>query len=160
MIHTDGSCVGPPDRRTGRHAGGWAAVVTLPTDVGNASSRTVVAGGMPCTTNNRMELTAAIEALRAVPEGPITLVSDSRYLIEGMTARLAPLKARGWKTPDGRRAPNRDLWQVLDLLCTARPIEWRWVKGHPGDPENDLADRLARNEAERQLRRGLDGQAG
>ena len=160
MIYTDGSCVGPPDPRTGRHAGGWSAVVILPTDVGDASSRTVVAGGVPCTTNNRMELTAAIESLRAVPEGPITLVSDSRYLIEGMTARLAPLKARGWKTPDGRRAPNRDLWQALDLLCTARPIEWRWAKGHAGDPENDLADRLARNEAERQLRHGLDGQAG
>ena len=148
MITTDGSCVGRPHRRTGLRAGGWAAVIVR--GGGDAELRNVVAGGLPDTTSNRMELTAAIEALRAVPDGPVTLVSDSRYLIDGVTARLAPLKARGWKTPDGRRAPNRDLWQALDGLVALRTIEWRWAKGHAGLPDNDLADHLARTEAARQ----------
>lgn len=150
---TDGSCVGPPDRRTGLRAGGWAAVMVhgVP-DGGDAGTalRTVLAGGMPDTTSNRMELTAAIEALRAAPVGPLTVVSDSRYLVDGMTQRLAPLKARGFKTPAGRRVPNRDLWKALDALCAGRTIEWRWAKGHAGVPDSDLADQLARTAAERQ----------
>ena len=151
MIFTDGSCVGPPDRRTGLRAGGWAAVIVRPGD----AAPTFIAGGTPRTTNNRMELTAAIEALRAVPAGPgtrVTIVSDSRYLVEGMTLRLAPLKARGWKAPTGRRAPDRDLWQVLDALSAGRAIEWRWEKGHAGGLHNDRADELARKAAERQSR--------
>ncbi len=153
MIFTDGSCVGEPDRRTGHRAGGWAAVIVEGGALGDAGRQMVLAGGVRQTTNNRMELTAAIEALRAVTAGSVTVVSDSRYLVDG-AARLASLKSRGWKTPAGRRVPNRDLWQALDALSVECAIEWRWAKGHSGLPESDLADRLARQEAERE--RALD----
>lgn len=138
VIHTDGSCAG-------RSAlGGWAAVIRLVRDDGTFNEPVVLSGSVPQTTNNRMEMTAAIEALKAYPQGAATIVTDSQYLIRGITEWVRPWKSRGWKNAEGRRVPNRDLWRELDALTAGREITWTWVKAHVGHAENDEVDALAR----------------
>ena len=142
IIHTDGSCLRNPGG-----AGGWAAVIET-TATGAVEEKS---GGAPETTNNRMELTAALMALSAVPEGArVALYTDSQYLKNAFTKFWLPAwKKRGWKKADGEPVLNQDLWMQLDAAFAARQVQFHWVKGHAGNPRNERCDALARAEAEK-----------
>lgn len=134
-IWTDGACLGNPG------PGGWAAIVR--TDDGERE----LAGYEPATTNNRMELRAAVEALRSLAEPTeVDLHTDSQYLRTGMAEWLARWKRNGWRTADRKPVKNVDLWQTLDGLAARHGVRWHWVRGHCGHPENERCDALA-NEA-------------
>jgi ribonuclease HI len=138
IIFTDGACLGNPG------PGGYAAVVTI------AGQEQIITGRDRSTTNNKMEMTAAIKALEAVPPSlPITIHSDSQYVIKGATEWLRGWKARGWRKSDGKPVLNQDLWMQMDALLSGRQITWKWVKGHAGHPENERVDGLASWEAVR-----------
>jgi ribonuclease HI len=131
-IFTDGACRGNPG------PGGWGALVRF----GHEEKR--LFGGEPETTNNRMELTAVIEALAALNRPcNIQLTSDSTYVLKGIQEWLPGWKKRGWKTAGKKPVKNVDLWQKLDELIGQHNIDWRWVKGHSGHRENEIADDLA-----------------
>lgn len=135
VVYTDGGCRGNPG------PGGWGAVLRF-----NGHER-LLRGAENPTTNNRMELMAAIQALEALREPcAVTLHTDSNYLRLGLTEWLPQWTARQWRTADRKAVKNQDLWQRLDGAARRHQIEWRWVKGHSGDEGNELADRLA-NEA-------------
>lgn len=137
-IHTDGSCLGNPG------PGGWAALLRY-----GEKEREVV-GGEAQTTNNRMELMAAIAALEVLTEGcEVTLHIDSQYVRQGITEWLPGWVRRGWKTAGGDPVKNRDLWERLHAATGRHRVEWKWVKGHNGDPDNERVDVLARNAAVR-----------
>ena len=137
-IHTDGSCLGNPG------PGGWAALLRY-----GEKERELV-GGEGQTTNNRMELMAAIAALEALTEAcQVTLHIDSQYVRQGITEWMPGWVRRGWKTAGGDPVKNRDLWERLHAAAGRHRIEWKWVKGHNGDPDNERVDVLARNEAMR-----------
>jgi ribonuclease HI len=132
-IHTDGACSGNPG------PGGWGAVMRW-----RGRSREL-SGFEARTTNNRMELLAAISALEALKRPmQVQLVTDSNYLRHGVTEWLPRWKANGWRTADKQPVKNQDLWQRLDDALARHRIEWRWIKGHSGDSDNDRADRIAR----------------
>jgi ribonuclease HI len=132
-IFTDGACLGNPG------PGGWAALLR------QGSTEKELSGAEPATTNNRMELTAAIEALAALKRPcAVTLYADSRYVIDGATKWLRSWKARGWKTADRQPVKNVDLWQRLEAAAAPHRIDWQWVRGHDGHPENERVDELAR----------------
>ena len=132
VIYTDGSCHPNPG------PGGWAAIIL------DGDRREVLKGGEAHSTNNRMELTAALEAIRHIPPDRLAvIVTDSQYLKKGVEEWMANWQARGWKRKGGALA-NIDLWQQLALALESREIRWRWVRGHRGDPHNEQADRLAR----------------
>jgi ribonuclease HI len=133
-IHTDGACSGNPG------PGGWGAILEW------NGHRKEICGGEPDTTNNRMEMMAAIMALEAMKKNhhDIVLITDSGYLRDGITKWIHGWKRRGWKTADKKDVKNVDLWQRLDLLAQNHKIDWRWVRGHTGDPGNERADELAR----------------
>ena len=133
-IHTDGACSGNPG------PGGWGAILEW------NGHRKELKGGERDTTNNRMEMQAAIEALKALkkPERKVILITDSVYLRDGITKWIHGWKKRDWKTADKKPVKNVDLWKELDVLTKQHEIEWRWVKGHAGDPGNERADELAR----------------
>lgn len=135
-VHTDGACLGNPG------PGGWAALLRF------QGRERELAGGEPHTTNNRMELMAAISGLEALRE-PCTIVlyTDSQYVRQGITLWMANWLRRGWKTSGGDQVKNRDLWERLHLAAARHKIEWRWVKGHSGDPDNERVDELARIQA-------------
>jgi ribonuclease HI len=128
---TDGACAGNPG------PGGWGVLIV------DKDGDTERSGGEDATTNNRMELTAAIEALRAT-NGPLRLYTDSQYVKNGITAWIKSWKRNGWKTADRKPVKNQDLWIALDREVEGRAVEWRWVKGHNGHAENERADALAR----------------
>lgn len=131
-IHTDGACRGNPG------PGGWGAVLRA------GEHERELWGGEDDTTNNRMELTAAIEALAALKRPcRVRLYTDSTYVMHGITRWLEDWRRRGWKTAARKPVKNQDLWQRLDALTGRHEIEWHWVKGHAGDPGNERADRLA-----------------
>lgn len=132
-IWTDGACSGNPG------PGGWGAILRF-----NGETREI-SGGVPDTTNNRMELTAAIEALGALKR-PIAarLHTDSTYVKDGITKWIHAWKANGWRTAARKPVKNQDLWRALAAAMAPHRIEWHWVKGHSGHPENDRADELAR----------------
>jgi len=131
-IYTDGACKGNPG------PGGWGAVLQY------GEHRRTLHGGELDTTNNRMELRAAIEALNALKQAcEVTLYTDSVYVMQGLTQWMPNWKARGWKTADKKPVKNQDLWQALDAAVQRHRVEWKWVKGHNGDPGNEEADRLA-----------------
>jgi ribonuclease HI len=131
-IHTDGACRGNPG------PGGWGAVLRHGGRVRELS------GGEADTTNNRMELMAAISALEALREPcSVTLHTDSTYVRNGITQWMDNWRQRGWKTADGKPVKNRELWQRLDAAARQHRIDWRWVRGHAGDPGNEQADALA-----------------
>ena len=133
-IYTDGACSGNPG------PGGWGASLRH-----NGKTKDI-SGGEAQTTNNRMEMTAAIralEALKASYSGPVVLHTDSTYVLKGITEWLPGWKRRGWKTAAKKPVKNADLWQQLDALSSAREVEWRWVKGHAGNEGNERADALA-----------------
>lgn len=132
-IYTDGACSRNPG------PGGWAALLIY------RGREKVVSGGEMNTTNNRMELQAAIGALSAVRRRcPLRVVTDSQYVKNGVERWLARWKENGWKTSDKKPVKNMDLWQELDRLTQRFEIEWRWVRGHSGHPQNERVDELAR----------------
>ena len=132
IIHTDGACSGNPG------PGGWGAVLQYGETVRELK------GGAPLTTNNRMELTAAIQALNALKRPcPVELHTDSVYVKDGLTKWIFGWKKNGWKTADKKPVKNVELWQALDLAVTRHKIDWRWVRGHDGDVWNERADVLA-----------------
>ena len=144
VIYTDGACKGNPG------PGGWGAILT------SAGLEKEIFGGELGTTNNRMELSAVIEALAALKRPcNVTLYLDSEYVRKGITEWIHGWKARGWRTAAKAPVKNVDLWQRLDALVTggAHNIDWRWVKGHAGDPGNERADALANKGVERALGR-------
>ncbi|MGB9670247.1 MAG: ribonuclease HI [Halothiobacillaceae bacterium] len=129
---TDGACRGNPG------AGGWGVVLRA------QGHEKRLWGGEPHTTNNRMELTAAIRALEALKRPcRIRITTDSQYVMKGITEWMPNWKRRGWRTADNKPVKNDDLWQALDALCAMHQVEWAWVRGHVGHPENELADQLA-----------------
>ena len=131
-VFTDGACSRNPG------PGGWGAVLQF------GDHERELHGGAAETTNNRMELTAAIEALKALSEPcQVSLTTDSTYVRDGITLWLANWKRNGWKTAAKKPVKNRDLWQALDHHAAQHDIDWCWVKGHSGHPENERADRLA-----------------
>lgn len=133
QIHTDGACSGNPG------PGGWGAILSL----GDTTKE--LSGGEGLTTNNRMELTAAIMALEALKRPcPVALYTDSQYLRGGVTGWIHGWKRNGWKTADKKPVKNVDLWQRLDAAATAHDVEWHWVRGHAGHDLNERADALAR----------------
>jgi ribonuclease HI len=132
-IYTDGACSGNPG------PGGWGAILRY------EGKEKELSGSEPLTTNNRMELMAAIAALEALKRPvPVDVYTDSNYLREGVMKWLSAWKARGWRTADRKPVKNIDLWQRLENAMTSHEIEWHWVKGHSGHPENERADALAR----------------
>ena len=136
-IYTDGACRGNPG------PGGWGALLRA------GGRERELHGGEAATTNNRMELTAAIRALEALKRPcSVALYTDSQYVRQGITQWLPQWVARGWKTADRKPVKNQDLWLRLDELARLHRVEWHWVKGHAGHPENERADGLAN--------RGLD----
>jgi len=141
-IFTDGACLGNPG------PGGWAAIVRA------EGGERELTGFDPDTTNNRMELLAAIEALRSLPPSTeVDLHTDSQYLKTGLTDWLARWTRNGWRTDAKTPVKNVDLWQALDTLATEHHVRWHWVRGHNGHPENERCDALA-NAA---IREGLAG---
>jgi ribonuclease HI len=138
-IITDGSCLGNPGR------GGWAAILRY------GEHQKEIYGCAALTTNNRMELTAAIEALRILRNPcDVELVTDSEYLKNGITKWIQNWRRRGWKTTDGKPVVNRDLWEELDSLVEGHSVTWSWTKGHANHRDNNRADELATQAAREQ----------
>ncbi len=136
-IFTDGACKGNPG------PGGWGAIVRY------GVHEKEISGGDPATTNNRMEMTAAIRALKLLIEPcEVTLYTDSKYLIDGITRWVDGWQRNGWKNASKQPVRNADLWHELIEAAAQHEIEWLWVKGHSGHPENERADRLASAAAE------------
>jgi len=132
-IYTDGACSGNPG------PGGWGAVLKF----GNITKK--IYDGELETTNNRMELLAAIKALEALKEScKVQLYTDSEYVRKGITEWIDNWKKKGWKNANKKPVKNSDLWKTLDDVAAKHDIEWHWVKGHAGNPGNELADELAR----------------
>ena len=135
VIYTDGACSGNPG------PGGWGALMIA------GKHRKEIFGGEPDTTNNRMELQAAIEALKAIKPGytgHITLWTDSTYVMKGITEWIHGWKKRGWRKSDKKPVVNVDLWKELDAARQNKNLTWKWVKGHDGVEGNEIADELAR----------------
>ncbi len=132
LIYTDGACKGNPG------PGGWGAWLR------SGSHEREIWGGEALTTNNRMELTAVIEALAALKSrSRVSLYLDSDYVRQGITSWIHGWKRKGWRTASGQPVKNVDLWKRLDALVPTHEIEWQWVRGHSGDPGNERADALA-----------------
>ena len=143
VIYTDGACSGNPG------PGGWGVIMY------HGKRQKEMFGGEKSTTNNRMEMMAAIKAIEAIKpgfSGHIILFTDSTYVLKGITEWIHGWKKRGWKKSDKKPVINKDLWQKLDALNSQRDIQWKWVKGHNGDVGNEKADELAR--------RGIPGRKG
>jgi len=131
-IYTDGACKGNPG------PGGWGAVIR------KGAREKEISGGEPLTTNNRMELLAAIRSLEALTRPcHVTLFTDSVYVRDGITKWIHGWRKNGWKTAARQPVKNAELWQELVEACARHRIDWRWVKGHAGHPENERADKLA-----------------
>jgi ribonuclease HI len=132
IVYTDGACYGNPG------PGAWAALINID------GNERMLSGGEHETTNNRMELTAALKALQGIPEAlAVAVYTDSEYLRLGITEWLPEWKANNWKRKGGR-LKNKDLWQLLDKVTSGRKVEWHWLKGHAGNPQNERVDRMAR----------------
>jgi ribonuclease HI len=133
VIHTDGACSGNPG------PGGWGAILE------SGGHRKEIKGGEAMTTNNRMELTAAIEALEALKQpSEVELYTDSNYLRGGITGWIKKWKVNGWRTSDKKAVANEELWRKLELAAERHKVRWHWVKGHHGHDDNERADELAR----------------
>ncbi|HEY3645332.1 MAG TPA: ribonuclease HI [Gammaproteobacteria bacterium] len=131
-IYTDGACRGNPG------PGGWGAVIK------DGEREQELSGAESATTNNRMELTAAIVALQEAPAGSsVDIYTDSKYVMDGLNQWLPAWKKRGWMTADKKPVKNQDLWQALDAANARHQIRWHWVKGHSGHEGNERVDRLA-----------------
>ena len=134
-LFTDGACSGNPG------PGGWGVLLRY------GKHEKELTGGEAMTTNNRMEMTAVIEGLSAVklPRCHVTIHTDSQYVLKGATEYIHGWKKRGWKTADKKDVKNRDLWEKLDSVMQLHKLDWIWVRGHNGHPENERVDELARN---------------
>ena len=131
-IYSDGACKGNPG------AGGWGALLV------SGGHRKEICGGEANTTNNRMEMTAVIRALESLKRpSKVEVHTDSQYVQKGVSEWMAGWKRRNWRTADGKPVKNQDLWLQLDALSQLHQIEWKWVRGHAGHPENERADQLA-----------------
>lgn len=140
-LFTDGACLGNPG------PGGWAALLRY------AGVERTLKGGAAITTNNRMELLAAIAGLEALKRRcTVDLYTDSQYVMKGITEWLAGWRRRGWRTANRTAVKNTDLWVRLDAAAASHDVRWHWVKGHAGHPENERVDALARTEAMAQAR--------
>ena len=134
VIHTDGACSGNPG------PGGWGAILE------SGAHRKELKGGEALTTNNRMELTAAIKGLEALKApSDVALYTDSNYLRDGITKWIRKWKTNGWRTADKKPVRNADLWQRLEEACARHDVRWHWVRGHAGHDENERADELSRD---------------
>lgn len=132
-IWSDGACKGNPG------PGGWASVIQM------NGEKTEISGGSQNTTNNIMELTAALEGIRKTPTGSNVIVTtDSQYLINGISNWVRNWKQNSWRKKDGKPVLNQELWQELDAECQLRNVDWKWIKGHSGHPINERCDRLAK----------------
>jgi len=137
IVYTDGSCIGNPG------PGGWGVVIESPGGTRELS------GGATSTTNNRMELMAAIRALEELQPGlPVQVVTDSRYVMNGITSWMDNWRRRNWRTANGKPVKNQDLWQRLEQAAAKHDVTWQWVRGHTNDPGNERADALARAASE------------
>ena len=133
VIHTDGACSGNPG------PGGWGVILE------SGSRRKELKGGEPLTTNNRMELTAAIEALEVLKApSEVDLYTNSNYLRDGITSWIKGWKKNGWRTADRKPVKNAELWERLEQAASRHTVRWHWVKGHVGHDANERADELAR----------------
>ena len=145
IIYTDGGCSGNPG------PGGWGCVIL------DGTKETTLSGGESPTTNNRMELTAAISALRAVCDSPelkcrpVCVYSDSQYVKNGITSWIKNWKKNGWKTAAKKSVLNKDLWEELDSLFNSLSVEWKWVKGHAGIKFNEICDSLCQEEIHKRM---------
>jgi ribonuclease HI len=147
IIYTDGACSGNPG------PGGWGAILMY------GGRRKEMSGGEAETTNNRMELMAAISALEALKRpSKVELYTDSNYVKDGISSWIHGWKRNGWKTADKKPVKNLELWQRLDEARRTHDISWHWVKGHAGHPENERADELAR-QGIAELRKGVSGES-
>lgn len=141
-LFTDGACKGNPG------PGGWGVVLRF------GDKEKELSGGDPQTTNNRMEMMAAIEGLTALTRPcRVTLFTDSKYVLDGITKWVHGWKRKGWRTADNKPVKNVELWQALVEAAGRHQVEWRWVKGHAGHPENERADRLACDAADAMRKR-------
>ena len=132
IIYTDGACRGNPG------PGGWGALIKF------ESAEKEIFGGQPDTTNNKMELSAAIEGLAALKEPcSVELFTDSKYVMDGITQWIQNWKKNNWRTAAKKDVKNKELWQKLDQLISQHQVQWHWVKGHSGDAGNETADLLA-----------------
>lgn len=132
LLFTDGACKGNPG------PGGWGALLRL------GSAEREISGGELLTTNNRMELTAVIEGLRALTRPcSVCIVTDSQYVKNGVEQWLSGWKRKGWRTASGKPVANQDLWQALDSAMQPHSVSWQWVRGHNGHADNERADQLA-----------------
>ena len=139
-IYTDGACRGNPG------PGGWAAIVRV------NGGEEILQGAETATTNNRMELTAAVRALEALPRASrVILYTDSEYVQKGISEWLPAWKARGWRTAGKKPVKNQDLWQQLDAAAVRHAVSWNWVRGHAGNRGNERVDRLANAAIDRML---------
>ena len=137
-IFTDGACKGNPG------PGGWGAVLRF------GDTEKELSGGEPQTTNNRMEMMAAVEALNALKKPcRVTIHTDSKYVMDGITKWVIGWQKKGWRTADNKPVKNVEIWQALLAAAAPHKVTWKWVKGHAGHPENERADRLASAAAER-----------
>lgn len=144
-IYTDGACRGNPG------PGGWGALLRA------GSHEKELWGGAPDTTNNRMEMTAVIESLKALKRpSDVILTTDSQYVRKGITEWITGWKRKNWKTAAGKPVKNADLWREIDTLAASHTIDWRWVKGHSGHAENERVDELA-NRGIDELAKGSSG---
>ncbi|MDQ5884566.1 MAG: ribonuclease [Pseudomonadota bacterium] len=133
VVFTDGACQGNPG------PGGWAAILQY------NNTEKMVSGYEPQTTNNRMELTAAVEALRVLKRKCLVeIYTDSQYVKQGMSAWIFNWRRNGWRTADKKPIKNQDLWMALDELSQNHEVQWNWVKGHAGHPMNERVDQLAK----------------
>lgn len=136
IVFTDGACLGNPG------PGGYAAIMSI------AGREQIIVGRDRSTTNDKMEMTAAIKALETVPPSlPIILHSDSQYVVKGASQWLRGWKAKGWRKADGKPVLNQELWLEIDRLSHGRTILWQWVKGHAGQEQNERVDQLANTQA-------------
>ena len=137
-IYTDGACLGNPG------PGGWAAIILYE----KSGLKTQKVGSNISTTNNRMEITAIIEALKTIPKNAnIEVFTDSKYVINGIENWIHGWKRNNWVNSNNKKVKNKDLWLILDDLCSFYKIKWNWVKGHSGNINNEIVDNLARTQA-------------
>ena len=152
QVHADGSCKGNPG------PGGYAAHIRR-YETGNLVHDQIIKGGDNATTNNRMELEAAIQALSAISgdeTAPIFICTDSAYVVQGMNAWIEGWKAKGWRGSDKKPVKNIELWRQLDALAEGRNVHFIHVKGHAGDPMNEEVDEIAQGEAQKRVQSALE----
>ncbi|MAZ46817.1 MAG: ribonuclease HI [Rickettsiales bacterium] len=139
IIYTDGACIGNPGK------GGWGAII-----LDDANNKTVLSGSEEYTTNNKMELTATIKALKYIkPKSNIVIFTDSKYVIDGINNWILKWKQNNWKTANKKDVKNKELWLNLYEYISYHNVNWEWVKGHSGDVLNEAVDKIAREEAEK-----------